>query len=284
MYPQYGRESSFIIINGVLVGVAMGSDSTSEHEWGVAPLQAAFGLASAPPKHARYFHKSETDYERWLKAKNEPTFIGAARRLFRRDPPLPSMGIAKRNVTVVPALFQWVEKDGAAGFVYYKDKNNEHVVNTFLGHFVRDRDLVCGWSDQSFVVLAKSEESIARLKVIFEAVQNKDAALGSFGLGRGLTIAITSRVPTEVKEALLKDDMEKFEMDRRVGETGIIEEVRAAKKGFYSLSQGMVNDAGVLRIWLNPQEQHLYNYGWYTVEELRQWTKNEGPIMKRKAA
>ena len=34
-----------------------------------------------------------------------------------------------------------------------------------------------------------------------------------------------------------------------------------------------------VRFWLNPAEQHTYKSGWFTVEELKQWAKGEGPIL-----
>jgi hypothetical protein len=34
--------------------------------------------------------------------------------------------------------------------------------------------------------------------------------------------------------------------------------------------------------WLNPREQDIHNYGWFTVEELKQWAENKGPVMMTK--
>jgi len=32
--------------------------------------------------------------------------------------------------------------------------------------------------------------------------------------------------------------------------------------------------------WLNPMEQKIHNYGWFTVEDLLLWAENKGPIPK----
>lgn len=32
--------------------------------------------------------------------------------------------------------------------------------------------------------------------------------------------------------------------------------------------------------WLNPMNQKKYNHGWFTIEELQQWAKDNGPIVK----
>lgn len=39
---------------------------------------------------------------------------------------------------------------------------------------------------------------------------------------------------------------------------------------------------GKLMIWLNPQEQEKYEAGLFTVDDLKLWAKDQGPVMKRK--
>jgi hypothetical protein len=35
--------------------------------------------------------------------------------------------------------------------------------------------------------------------------------------------------------------------------------------------------------FLNPQEQHRCNFGWFTVEQLDQWLAGTGPVIKEKS-
>lgn len=36
---------------------------------------------------------------------------------------------------------------------------------------------------------------------------------------------------------------------------------------------------GQIRFWLNPTDQVQYQSGWYTIDELLQWSRNRGPVI-----
>lgn len=38
---------------------------------------------------------------------------------------------------------------------------------------------------------------------------------------------------------------------------------------------------GQIRFWLNPTDQVQYQAGWYTIDELIQWSGNRGPVIVR---
>jgi len=38
---------------------------------------------------------------------------------------------------------------------------------------------------------------------------------------------------------------------------------------------------GQIRFWLNPTDQVQYQAGWYTIDELFQWSRNQGPVLVR---
>lgn len=38
---------------------------------------------------------------------------------------------------------------------------------------------------------------------------------------------------------------------------------------------------GQIRFWLNPTDQVQYQSGWYTINELLQWSYNSGPVIVR---
>ena len=38
---------------------------------------------------------------------------------------------------------------------------------------------------------------------------------------------------------------------------------------------------GQIRFWLNPTDQVQYQSGWYTIDELLQWSRNRGPVIVR---
>ncbi len=52
---------------------------------------------------------------------------------------------------------------------------------------------------------------------------------------------------------------------------------------YFALSTISFHD-GEYRVWLNPHpnEQSIYNYGVYTINELLMWLDDDGPVMRKK--
>ena len=65
---------------------------------------------------------------------------------------------------------------------------------------------------------------------------------------------------------MFKHDEEQYFLEQKVKESGIKERLQKANKKYQSLSARIDNDN--LKFWLNPVEQGLFNYGWFTVEDL----------------
>ena len=65
--------------------------------------------------------------------------------------------------------------------------------------------------------------------------------------------------------------------------------LKKAGKSWFALSPKKLNKEDMEKhktkfsviFWLNPTEQRIVNYGWFTVEELRMWIKGKGPIVKQ---
>ena len=282
MTPQIGNGAQIHFINGEVTGVSFGSDATTEHGCGINPLHLQLGVAAGHVEG----RQQRTDFQKWKEAKEQKTLKGYARRLFGVDPQIPPMGMDKRYITKLPSSLRWVEKDGNAGFLCYsREFAITALVEKFAGYLDR-RDLACGWSDEGFIALAKGQDNIDRLRVVFDAVQRKDAVIGSFSVPqhRGIAILIASRVPDSTRAVMLDQDREAFELEKRVDATGIVNYVEAAGKRFSALGKGSVDGNNVLSIWLNPYDQDKYNFGWFTVEELQQWCEDKGPVIKTRPA
>jgi hypothetical protein len=62
----------------------------------------------------------------------------------------------------------------------------------------------------------------------------------------------------------------------------LFEEVKLALqdqgKEWHSLERWQWMDGGI-KFWLNPNEQDIYNSGWFTIDELIAWTHDTGPVM-----
>jgi hypothetical protein len=62
----------------------------------------------------------------------------------------------------------------------------------------------------------------------------------------------------------------------------MLEEVKAVLndqgKSWRSLERWQWMD-GQIRFWLNPTDQVQYQSGWYTIDELIQWSRSVGPVL-----
>ena len=62
----------------------------------------------------------------------------------------------------------------------------------------------------------------------------------------------------------------------------LFEEVKLALqdqgKEWHSLERWQWMDGGI-RFWLNPNEQDLYNSGWFSIDDLIAWIHDTGPVM-----
>lgn len=247
--------------NRKLVGISLGSDFTAEHEWGIEGIKESFGISS------------------------DPKIFGLRRRLISKVPT--EKIYFKETGTKSILIFhnsRWFADD--------LNKTDKHPMidrelNPYRG------DLGTAWDETSFGIYVKDKEGKKRLKQLFEAIQKGAVAIWLGGGGvfqnSGLTIGIVGCIPTDSLQQLFDGDKKIYEADQAAKETGIEEHLKKSGKRWFALSPGSllkntkdgdVKTAYKIMFWLNPMDQNLYNYGWFTVEQLKQWAKNEGPIMK----
>jgi len=148
-------------------------------------------------------------------------------------------------------------------------------------HSPRD-DLLCGWS-QDFGINVRGAENVERLRRLYEAFKAKNIAVGWAPAG-GLTFAITSELTDEIKANTLAKDEEHLRLHNAVKSSGIHATLEAAGKRFFALSPDWYDREKEERLlfFLNPCEQSTCHHGWFTVEELEEWAKGRGPVLKCK--
>lgn len=242
-----------------LMGIALGSDACSEHEWGVAPL----------------------------------------RRGFRTNEELD--GIERRKIRIVPEELRLVEYENGLGlflsplkYHYRQPEGKGGWMDTELRPY-RDQTLVCAWDEKSFGIAAYSDQDKANLREMYEAFKRLDVAfwtnIGVFHTGGGLIFGIVSRIPEENKQAMLDKDLDVKKLKAAAEETGIAKELEEAGKRWFALSphwsksirgaeEGPDKTSYPVVFWLNPMDQHKYQHGYWTVEQLRLWAKDTGPVMR----
>lgn len=239
--------------DGTLLGISLGADYCAEHERGVEGINQAFGIPF--------------DQE----------------ALF---------GIAKRTITKLPETLYWSKS---------QRKKRMHYALTFIrswrgqmvGEFplqpktglLEREEVMSMWDQEEFCIVVDKRRK-KDLEEIYAAFQRLDISIGPSPGGPfrngGIAICITSRFPEDYLNDLAEADEAYYNLQQDAKNTGIYEVLKEAKKGWYALSPKYWGEGEerILKFFLNPQEQHKYNHGWFTVEELKEWAEEKGPIIK----
>lgn len=265
-----GNDPQWVYLeNGDLAGIAMGSDFCAEHEWGVGDMRRLLGC-----------DESKDGVE-----KRQITAIPKDLRFITTEVPHPSD--KRRKGTVVDAIFLSPTES------YYRQPES-WVADSELHRYDEKRGLCCAWDQKSFGIVAYGEKDKKNLRLMWDAFQKKDIAfwpnVGVFHMGGGLILCIVSKIPEKDLKKMVEDDLDRKELLRQSEETGIEKELTAAGKRWFALSprwantlkstvNGEIKTKYPVVYWLNPMEQHIHNHGWWTVEILKEWAQNKGPVM-----
>ena len=242
--------------NGEIVGINLGADHCAEHEWGIKGIKESFKLND-----------------------NEKVF-----------------GIEKRIINTSPENLM---------FKKVKIKNKIHYVlilprHTYGVNFDEDykkwlpsdllpysgKNISCAWDENSFGICVTKEFKDG-LELLHTSFKNKDIAIGvapskAFSNG-GLVFTITSKLTQEIIDDIYEKDLDYYNLQKTAKETGIYETLRSKGKKYYALSPRWKDEnKKELVFWLNPAEQRKYNYGWFAIEDLEDWSNDKGKIIMNK--
>ncbi len=242
MFMQIGYDQQILkTAEGVAFGLALGSDFTTEHECGIGPLQAILHIVS------------EED------------------------------GIEGRRIAPREGVQKW-EDTGDEGLLTIGFQGGlENLKKQTLCFPSRgDQSLIGAWSDRMLGVRAKGE-ALTVLRQIVSGMADGDVAvtLAAPGEGRGLKLILIHLYPTDLNEVWIERERNDEKRRKEWDDSGIVQELRKADKSWFSLGGTLISSAeGTLKAWLNPQEQGKYHCGYFTLEELRAWARNEGPVIR----
>lgn len=250
-----GNDPKFIYLddNKTLVAVDLGCDFTSEHEWGIKRIQQDFGI------------KNEIDV----------------------------YGMAKRKINTIPKNFIFIEKDQQAGFVYgYYDKPERIFKHEELNLFPERKygktiypaiTLAAAWSESDFSVISDDKAQIELLFSFREHFRTKNIFImlggGHHWLKKaGLLIGIADRLPKETVELWETADKDYHQIRKEFEATGIEKLLKEKKKDYFALRPERDKKDGGLVFWLNPMNQDRTNFGWFKLDDLREWAEDKGRI------
>lgn len=248
----------FIFGDNGLIGVNLGADYCAEHEWGIKEFnrylginsEADFGLPRRKINKTQHLSPFEND-----------KVIGFILHSFLRD----------------EYRLEWKPRDG---FIYSDDS----------------KSFYAGWSGNGsgtgLYLLTdkptkkiKSEKTVERISQIYDALKSINAVvwLGGGGVfeNAGLCIGVVDKMPKSIFDDWAAIDKQKYDVKVAFEKTGIEKLLADAGKHYFALSPSM--NGKKLKVWLNPYEQHKYEAGWFTIDELKLWAKDQGPVMKQQA-
>lgn len=263
-----------------VIGLSLGGDHCAEHEWGIKKLQTRFdintdmiGIGRHTCRAFPVFIEKQGTYEK----KPCKIFVvskyakeGTLRSLMEYCQLFPYTSIAKRSTPTVPIAY------GNHGLMTLEDDN-----------------LHTTWDEGAFAILAYDNDAINRLNLFIQFYKSNDMCImygGKRVFAPGtLSMIAASAIPTAMKKAMRAEDEDAVKLFMAVKKTRIEKLLKNANKGYYALAPKWANEMKLdenrttkypVIFFLNPHEQSKYNYGWFTVEELKLWAKDTGPIVK----
>lgn len=300
-FHDYG----FLADDDVFIGISLGYDHCSEHEWGIKGIKSTFGI---PEETTR---------------KN--------------------MGIKSRTITKCPKtlLFQKDGKDGAVLWVgremwYPETKIDKELPRDFKDYKkqiksdikcdqeIRKRyedkgktyyhdskdPMISSWCEEEFGVAVYGEEAVGWLEYLYEQFKKKNVAITRLNISgdnpfanASLSLVIVDRLPDYALDALYNADKKYLDLDEYEKKIGMVKIKEKAKKNAYKRNEG--KHMGTYKDlhyymacsprWINYEDaekrekekkkkgtkydiMYWINYsddddhaGWHTVEEIKEW-------------
>lgn len=260
--------------NKQMVACNLGSDFTAEHEWGIKELYQTLGV------------------------KNNEKVMGIER--YRVSNPMMDniVFIEENNNNAALICLQYT-----SDIKYLVGQKLDKMFHGEL-NIHGEEELATAWDGKSLGIRVKRPVNIKRIKRLYEAIKNKEAAIwlggGHVFQNAGLVIGIINAIPQNLKDQMHEAHVDRKKLEDASYATGLKQKIDAlneayAKKnpgylcytpcGYLTLSPAWLSkdrkSDHPVQYWLNPLEQKKNDSGWYTVEELEQWMKGEGPVIEK---
>lgn len=260
---------------GNFIGVSLGSDFCAEHERGIKGIESEYAIGRIGIGIVRAL-KGERIY-------------GIKNRQITNSGLVKTGSFTKnkiKNYYISSDRKGWGDRKDDRN-KYYKDRALQ--LSSQLGdgsHFGYNRDFIevaSMWDEDDFLISTTRKDIVKDLEKAFSDLDIVFFfAGGNVFENPGLHIAIASRLPKEFTDSMYETDKDNHELEKAVNKTKILDILDNAGKGYYACGGRWKDDSKTeVVFWLNPREQDENNYGWFTVEELKQWAKGEGPIPKK---
>ncbi|MFW5916729.1 MAG: hypothetical protein ACOCTM_04570 [Bacteroidota bacterium] len=253
--------------NGNLIGLKLGFNFTAEHEWGIQPLKDDFKIDTSK--------------------------IGLEGRIIQH---FPKNNILYNGLTI--------DKKRYYAFVYQpfnrenKKKIDKQMVKNFGLYPHKEEEIQGAWDEKSFGILTETK---SLLKQLYRAFEQHNVCMGLFRCdtnnpfeNSSLSFLVADRIPESLTKQWEEYDKDRAALQEAKEQSGIEQILMNAGKRYYALSPAWKVNLFIHQtksrkteypvvFWLNPLDQRKYNCGWFTVEELQQWTEDKGPVVREVA-
>lgn len=248
------QDKHLIEENGEVIGINLGWDFVSEHEWGIKNIRRAFGMSEISRECLGFDARTVK-------------FVSNDLHLFTHGGSTYLIFSDFWNVNTVAEMASRVE----------------HSLSTY-----RDEDpFGSAWNDRSFGVRMEGSRGEEILTQFYESFKDLNMAVFLGGGGgnpfsnSGLTLVLRDKIPNEYISKASEDDLDRIILDEAANATGIKSRLETAGCRHFALSPRWSNEEKTeIKFWLNPVEQNKNNSGWFTVAELDQWIEGKGPVPK----
>jgi hypothetical protein len=278
-----GREGSiWKDDSGKVIALNLGADFCAEHEFGIKGLRNMLGISG--PDEIDLRNSTVDKILEFLKLKS-PAKTGVDARMMTFEY-IPVHNLDSKGVELTSGYGKTEKTYTMWAFALVSGwrRDNFDFSNIRENYYNPEREEFVGhWSDGDACVLVEDKSII---EDFIDAFKKKDITIWLGGGGAfqnsGLVIAIASRLPEEFRKEQSDLDIDHFSLTQAAASTGIHDILRKADRKYYALSPRWKDSTKKeVVFWLNPQEQHTYNYGWYGIDDLKLWAKGEGPIIKK---
>lgn len=302
-YNNYGM----IVVDDKFVGVSLGFDFCAEHEWGIEGIRRICGIPEGSRKNMGVVSRTITKCPKLFFKEGKIKKVKHA-IMYTYSSWLGEEDGEKYIPQDLANYAKYIQSD-----VEYRLKRNKEIEekNSTITNPedkrlpIEENDpIMTAWDGDSFGVAVYGDKETEWLKELYEAFHNNNVTIAVTDLrsrnpfsGSSLCLLITNRIPQETLDQMYMAD--KTHYDREDYEESIGMKKILSKHGnkngykgakyFIACSpkwidyenaeareakKAKMNTEYDIMYWVNYSDNDD-NYGWYTVEEIREWMTGE---------
>lgn len=260
-------ESDFFYLDGNFIGVALGYDYCAQHEWGFEGIKNSLDIRLG-----------------------DSNYLGIEGRMIRKIPLNLSFYESKyKNKYYTNLVYKY-------NFISFQEslQSKPPVANRFI------TDFVTAWDSESFGVSVKGKRNKKSkdLENLYKSILDKKAAFcfvnknsnNPFGRSYPL-LCISDRLDSSFLKEIYEYDLNLKKLSEASESTEIENYLKQNNKSYLKLSPVWsdyikeTNDKRVIKTkypviyFLESSDTKKYKSGWFTVEDLKMWAHDVGPVV-----